>query len=154
MGIPIINWETDEMSKHQFQDFLFENNYILYSGFETLYNVKPPIESEKEFEDIHWPNRLGFVMLDSAALVVKHGGENYSIKGNTFAFSASQIVNASEINIPEPALYEANTYAPLPGFALIGVMENEWGPLVLDNTDTAVLDKLGDKTANIVRFGK
>lgn len=154
MGMPIVNWETDEMSEHQLQDVLFENNYILYSGFETLYNVKPSIESEKEFEDIHWPNRLGFVVLDSAALVVKHGGENYSIKGNTFAFSASQVVNASEINIPESAQYEGNTYAPLPGFALIGVMENEWGPLVLDNTDDAILETLGDQTANIIHFGK
>ncbi|MDD3920072.1 MAG: hypothetical protein PHO41_02690, partial [Eubacteriales bacterium] len=149
MGLLVVNWETDEVCDHVIRDMLVENNYVLYSGFETLYNAKPPIEPG----DMHWPLRLGFVTLDTAALTVKRGGEDYRVTGNTFAFSASQLIQDADIDIPQPAVYSGNTYAPLPGFAASGTLVNAWGPLVKElDVNAIVRDTLQDNTAIIVRF--
>lgn len=153
MGLLVINWESDKVCDHVIRDMLVENNYVLYSGFETLYNARPPIEPAMEVGDIHWPLRLGFVTLDTAVLTVKRGGEDYRVMGNTFAFSASQLIQTADTDIPQPAVYSGNTYAPLPGFAISGTFVNAWGPLVKKlDANAMVRDTLQDKAAAIVRF--
>ncbi len=152
MGLLVGSSETDTVTEHIYKDVTVENNYVLYSGLETLYNARPPVEEEATVGDIHWPLRLGAVTLDTAAFNSRRGGENYRISGNTFAFAVSQLVHGEELEIPQPAAYEGNTFAPLPGFPLTGVYLNAWGPRVLGDTDAAVMALLGDKKAIIVQF--
>lgn len=151
-GLIVVNWEEDDASEHQLKNVLVENNYVLYSGMETLYNHKDPIYSESE-RSVHWPNRLGLKMLQTVALGCRRGGENYVIRNNTFAFSVGTLVDAEEIEIPQKPVFEGNTYAPLPGFSVYQELENPWGPLakVTDGT-FAVQTILGDSQGKLIAF--
>lgn len=151
-GIGVANWEEDENSAHILKDVCIENNYSLYSGFETFYNYPPLIKSE-EYGDVIWPSMVGHVILDAAAFSATEGGENYNITGNTFAFSMSQLIQHSELERPSVPNYDGNTYAVLLGFAYSTKLENPWGPIVADSNGTNAIETvLGDKASTIITF--
>lgn len=151
-GIGAALWQEDYESKYYLKDICIENNYSLYNGFESFYNY-PPVIKDENSGGIHWPSRIGYLLLDAAALSATAGGENYKITGNTFAFSVSQLIQHSDSESPVPVDYEGNTYAVLPGFAYGSELENPWGPLVADHDAASVIeDFLGDKTATIITF--
>lgn len=151
-GIGTANWETETNTAHILKDICIENNYSLYNGFETLYNY-PSLIKDENSGDIHWPSRIGYVIIDAAAFSATEGGDNYRIIGNTFAFSVSQLIQHSELDHPTPPDYEGNTYAVLPGFAYSSILEGGGGPLVTNHDASSVIeDFLGDKTATVITF--
>lgn len=152
IGMSSLNWEDSYDSVHTVSDMRIENNYVLYSGFENLYNWDVPLHDPELQGGIDWSARGGFVIQDAAALSVRRGGENVRITGNTFAFSASQLIHrhpevplssqeqhmAGE-QMETPICYEGNTYAPLPGFAMFTTRaESSSRELELDANDMAV----------------
>lgn len=151
-GLGAANWEEDENSKHILKDICIENNYSLYSGFESFYNYPPLVKSE-EYGEIHWSTMIGYVMIDAGAFSASRGGENYNITGNTFAFSVSQLVQHSEMEQPSPVNYEGNVYAVLPGFAYSSKINNDFGVLDVERDATnAIKSMLGDDKAVIIDF--
>lgn len=151
-GIGAAMWEEDGDTSRVFKDICIENNYSLYNGFQSFYNYPPLIKNEN-FGGIHWPSRIGYIILDAAALSATAGGENYKITGNTFAFSVSQLIQHSKMDYPASVDYEGNTYAVLPGFAYSSKLENPWGPIVVDrDAGNAIKNILGDNTATIIEF--
>lgn len=152
MGMVVINWEEDDTSEHRLKNVLVENNYVLYSGMESLYNHEDPVNHPSERE-VHWPNRLGISVLESAAYNSRMGGENYIIRNNTFAFSVGTLIDAEKFDIPQKPVYEGNTYAPLPGFAVYQELKTVSGPVIKEtDANKAIQDILEDGKGSLITF--
>ena len=124
----------------------------MYSGFESFYNY-PSLVKGEEYGEIHWPTKIGYVMIDAGAFSASRGGENYNITGNTFAFSVSQLIQHSEMEQPSLVNYEGNVYAVLPGFAYSSKINNDFGVLDVERDATnAIKNMLGDDSAFIIDF--
>lgn len=156
MGLLSINWETDESSEHIIRDMEIDNNYVLYSGFESLYpSMTLSVLELEQDTDIHWPLLLGASVVDNGGFTCRWGGENYHISNNTFAFSKSNLLALIQFDATGQPIYDGNTYAPLPGFGINRELVNDWGPVVVElDAETAIRGTLGDANATIIDFTK
>jgi hypothetical protein len=131
---------------------------VLFSGFENYYgffNVK-----DRPDRGENWFSEPGFRMTQTHAFSTMeqlnpHDG-TVSVSGNTFAFSASQLLNIEGYTEEYSHIFDGNTYAQLPG--MIWLTRTDYSPTYqftpdyYIDPDKAINDWVQDKNATIVRF--
>ena len=148
----MLNWSED--SRHV-TDSVCENNYVLYTGFENLYNYEPrvKISIDENTIDVDWSKAIGAEVRETSALSVRNLGEGCVIANNVYALSTSQLAIISWEYEKAEVSFEDNTYMVLPGFAYAMKEKNAWGPWVQamsTDSDMALGDWLGDTEAKII----
>jgi len=148
----LINWSEENA---HLTDSLCENNYVLYTGFENLYNYEPRVKVSIDGNpiDVDWSKAIGAEVRDTSALSVRNLGEGCRISNNVYAFSTSQLAIISWEYEKAEVVFEDNTYMVLPGFAYAMKEKNDWGPwlqVMSTNSDIAIGAWLGDTDATIV----
>lgn len=144
----LINWSED--STH-LTDSVCENNYVLYTGFENLYNYEPRVKMSPD--GIDWSKAIGAEVRDTSALSVRNLGEGCVISNNVYALSTSQLAIISWSYEKAALTFEGNTYIVLPGFAYAMKEKNDWGPwlqVMETDGDIAIGEWLGDTNATLV----
>ena len=163
MGNTIINWDETLKKTHVFKDLSYQNNMVLYSGFENLYTVKPIISKQ----GTSWSDLAGYVNADSRAfgLLTSPTGPNaytgsFKVANNTFAFSFGKLIEISSYSDKYSRVFSNNTYAQLPGFAWLSAYSSSKNPFNWHNRPReidpvkAIKTKLKDTKATIIRFDK
>lgn len=144
------SWDLD--SKNPFSDVTFENNYILFSGFDNYYGVKQRLETT----DDGTVQQQNYLMKDSFCFGVTEGLNAHDgtvwVRNNTFAFSISQLLNLSGYTEEYSHVYDANTYIQLPGFAWAGVYNQVLESIKYTDADEAIYTWVQDQNATIITF--
>lgn len=159
MGMLLVNWDRELNPSHTFSEIHFRDNLVLFAGFENFYsffNVK-----EKPDRSKRWFLEPGFRMIDTHAFSTMsslnpHDG-TVTVSGNTFAFSASQLLNIEGYTEEYSHIFDGNTYAQLPGMIWLtrtnySVGGGDFTPNYYIDPDEAITDWVQDKNATIVRF--
>ncbi len=159
MGNMFTNWDQTWKDTHLFKNVTYKDNIVLFSGFENLYTKKPFMtEKGRSHEYIY-----GSLTTDSRAfgLVTATNGLNayvgsFDVSDNIFAFSYGKLIEISTFTEEYSKVFNHNTYAQLPGFAWLSAYseaEGTWHsrPRMID-PKAAIIDKMGDKRAKIIRF--
>lgn len=158
MGMLLVNWDRELNQAHIFSDIHFRDNMVLFSGFENYYgffNVK-----DRPDRGENWFSEPGFRMTQTHAFSTMeqlnpHDG-TVSISGNTFAFSASQLLNIEGYTEEYSHILDGNTYAQLPG--MIWLTRTDYSPTYhftpdyYTDPEEAINDWVQDKHATIVWF--
>lgn len=158
MGMILTNWDREAHEPHIFNNVTMRDNMVLYSGFENLYNFFNVKDKPDRGEN--WFAEPGFRMNDTHAFSTMnqlnpHDG-TLSVTGNTFAFSASQLLNIEGYTEEYSHIFDGNTYAQIPG--MIWLTRTDFSPTYSFNpnyyTDpsVAINDWVQDKNATIIRF--
>ena len=159
MGNSFTNWDQTLRDTHLFKNVSYKDNMVLFSGFENLYAKKTFMtEQGRSHEYIYGP-----LTTDSRAfgLVTATYGLNayvgsFEVSDNLFAFSYGKLIEISTFTEKYSKVFNHNTYAQLPGFAWLSAYseaEGTWHsrPRMID-PKAAIIDKMGDKKAKIIRF--
>lgn len=161
MGDMLINWDSTVRPSHQFKNFYYTDNMVLYSGFENFYTVDPAITEKGTYLD----TLGGVISCDARAfgLMTAPDGKNaytgtFSVSNNTFAFSANKLIEISCFTNEYSRVFHGNTYAQIPGYGWLSAYfdiegDNAERPRTV-NPNTAIKTKLNDTTAKIIRFDK
>ena len=145
------NWDLD--SKNPFSDVIWENNYILFCGFDNYYSVKQTLETR----DDGAVQQQNYLMKDSCCFGLIEGLNAHDgtvwLRNNTFAFSISQLLKLGGYTEEYSHVYDGNTYLQLPGFAWAVVYDQIWEPRIkYTDADEAIHTWVRDQDATIITF--
>ena len=145
------NWDLD--SKNPFSDVIWENNYILFCGFDNYYSVKQTLETR----DDGAVQQQNYLMKDSCCFGLIEGLNAHDgtvwLRNNTFAFSISQLLKLGGYTEEYSHVYDGNTYLQLPGFAWAVVYDQIWEPQIkYTDADEAIHTWVRDQDATIITF--
>lgn len=157
MGSLIINWDKDVKESHIFKNFVYRNNMVLYSGFESFYNDPTCDLTETGSGGYHME---GDLVYDSRCIGIigcplgmnAHDG-TLTIENNLFAFSFGKLIDISFFTDEYSKVFHGNTYAQLPGFCWLSAYrdgESFERPRELD--PVTAMEKIGDDSAAVIRF--
>ena len=154
-----INWDGDLKLPHIFTNVRFEDNMVLYTGFDCFNTQEDVATRDGPFTQLG--NRMDSTSAFNMSTVLNPHDGTLSVSNNVMAFSAAQLLNIQGYTEEYSHIFDGNTYAQLPG--MIWLTEEDyiphdgvprpWPPCnYITDPDTAIRDWLQDKHATIIRF--